>query len=59
MGFPLPSAARPAPEPDALRRLAEVSERSRALAAALPSNRTYIDTLRTAQTDRGAQGAIA
>ena len=59
MGFPLPSVAQPAPGHDALRRLAEVSERSRALAAALPSNRTYLDTLRTAQTDRGAQGAIA
>ena len=59
MGFPLPGAARPAPEPGALRRLAEVSERSRALAAALPSNRTYLDTVRAAETDRGAQGAIA
>jgi len=39
MGWPAPPAA--APSPAAAARLAEVRERARALAAALPANRTY------------------
>ncbi|WP_417819002.1 tryptophan halogenase family protein [Tritonibacter scottomollicae] len=42
MGFPLPAEARGLATEGSLRRLAEVGERSRALAAALPSNRTYL-----------------
>ncbi|MBF9152873.1 tryptophan halogenase family protein [Novosphingobium jiangmenense] len=43
MGFPVPAGA---PDAAASQRLAEVRQRSRALAAALPSNRTYLDALR-------------
>lgn len=43
MGFPVPPAA---PDAAASRALAEVHQRARALAAALPSNRTYLDALR-------------
>lgn len=43
MGFPVPAGAVDAAATQAL---AEVRQRSRALAAALPSNRTYLDALR-------------
>lgn len=43
MGFPVPAGAADAAATQAL---AEVRQRSRALAAALPSNRTYLDALR-------------
>lgn len=48
MGFPVPPGA---PDAPALRALAEVRQRARALAAALPSNRTYLDALRPAAAD--------
>jgi flavin-dependent dehydrogenase len=44
MGYAVPQGAMPTPA--AAERLAEVHQRSRALAAALPSNRTYLDALR-------------
>lgn len=56
MGFPLPTEASAAPDEINLRRSIEVSERSRALAAALPSNRTYLDALMTGAQTRTAQG---
>lgn len=59
MGFPLPAAARGAPSEAAQRRLAEVSERSRALASALPSNRTYLDALTASAQGRAALGETA
>lgn len=43
MGFAAPAGTA---DPAASQRLAEVRQRSRALAAALPSNRTYLDALR-------------
>ena len=59
MGFPLPAAARRTSADTAARRLAEVAERSRALAAALPSNRTYLDALTADAHARAAQGETA
>lgn len=47
MGFPVPGGAADA---TATQALAEVRQRSRALAAALPSNRTYLDALRSVAT---------
>jgi hypothetical protein len=43
MGFPLP-ARLPDPDAQSLARLAEVRDRARVLAAALPTNRTYLGT---------------
>lgn len=43
MGFPVPAGAA---DPAAAQAFADVRQRSRALAAALPSNRTYLDALR-------------
>ncbi|BEV01915.1 tryptophan halogenase family protein [Novosphingobium olei] len=52
MGFAPPTggSAAPADIAAAAQRLAEVHQRSRALAAALPSNRTYLDALRPVAT---------
>ena len=59
MGFPIPAEANRAPEQPAMHRLAEVAERGRALAAALPSNRTYLDALTASAPGRAAQGETA
>ena len=59
MGFPLPADALRAPDEAALRRLAETHQRSRTLAAALPSNRTYLDALNAHARSRAAQGENA
>ncbi len=56
MGFPQPAEAISKADAGMRRRLAEVAERSRALAAALPSNRTYFDALNASLPDRAVQG---
>jgi tryptophan 7-halogenase len=57
MGFPTPSAAE-ALTPSAAARLAEVRERTRALTAALPTNRTYF-TAAAAHSTQAAVGELA
>lgn len=57
MGCPVPERARATQQ--ALSRLAEVRERSRALAAALPTNRSYFDALTKSPADAAAQGELA
>ena len=47
MGYPLPAMAFDGPTADFAPRLAEVAERGRALAAALPTNRSYLTMLET------------
>ncbi len=59
MGFPLPAECAGAASDGAAKRLAEIAERSRALAAALPSNRTYLDALTASAHSRAAQGENA
>jgi hypothetical protein len=56
MGFACPPAVAP-PSPSALGRLAEVRERSRAMAAILPENRTYLDACAAAQSETAKQMA--
>lgn len=59
MGFPLPAESVGAPFEAAAKRIAEIAERSRALAAALPTNRSYLDTLTASAQSRAAQGENA
>jgi hypothetical protein len=59
MGFPLPAAAQGAASDAASRRLAEIHDRGRAMASALPSNRTYLDALTASAPERAAQGETA
>lgn len=59
MGFPVPGAALHPPAPAALKRLADNAERARALTAALPANRTYLDAITAAAATRAAQGEAA
>ncbi|ALE17732.1 tryptophan halogenase, putative [Altererythrobacter epoxidivorans] len=55
MGFPVPpSATNPAPEA-ALARIAEVRDQTRALSAALPTNRAYLDKVAASRTDAAMQ----
>ncbi len=55
MGFPVPPRAAP-PAPPA--KLAEVTAKARALAAALPANRDYFTALAAGAAPRAAQGAL-
>ena len=59
MGFPVPDRASDGPTQQALSRIAETRERSRALAAALPTNRSYFDALTNTPADVVAQGELA
>lgn len=59
MGFPVPDRASEGATRQALSRLAEVRERSRTLAAALPTNRSYFDALTKTPADVAAQGELA
>ena len=59
MGFAAPPAPAGADLGAASRRLAEVREKARGLAAALPTNRVYLDALRTETADRPRTGEIA
>ncbi|MBX7495187.1 tryptophan 7-halogenase [Qipengyuania sp. 6B39] len=59
MGFPVPPAHGTQPAPEALARLAEVRERTRAMVSALPANRVYFDALNTASPPEAAQGELA
>ena len=59
MGFPLPPS-QPAIDPQAQRRLGDITDRARALAASLPANRSYLDALSaTASQPLAAQGESA
>lgn len=57
MGFPLPVDSQIGSDEEATRKLAEVRERTRALSAALPTNRAYFDAMNAARDV--AQGEIA
>ncbi|WP_226700220.1 tryptophan halogenase family protein [Qipengyuania gaetbuli] len=59
MGFPAPETAPGADLELAQRRLAEVRERARGLAAALPTNRVYLDAVNTTAAPDAREGEIA
>ncbi|QKG72486.1 tryptophan halogenase family protein [Erythrobacter mangrovi] len=58
MGFPIPSPNYAPATPEALARLAEIRERARGIAAALPTNRAYFDAM-TQSSPAALQGELA